>query len=75
MVAANVGITLLPLLAVKPPVAPSEHLQLVPFRGTPPRRHIGLVWRRSSAQAGLLQSLAELIRALPRDLFEYHAAT
>ena len=71
MVAANVGITLLPLLAVKPPVAPSTHLHLVPFRGTPPRRRIGLVWRKSSALTPLLEALAELIRALPRSLFEY----
>lgn len=74
MVAANVGITLLPLLAVKPPVAPSAHVHLVPFRGTPPRRRIGLVWRKSSAQAHLLTTVAGLIRALPRSLFEYRDA-
>ncbi|MCW5578880.1 MAG: LysR family transcriptional regulator [Dokdonella sp.] len=74
MVAANVGITLLPLLAVKPPVAPSAHVHLVPFRGTPPRRRIGLVWRKSSAQTHLLTTVAGLIRALPRSLFEYRDA-
>src|SRR6185436_16694679 len=38
MVAAGVGITLLPLLAVKPPVPVSGSIELVPFRNPQPSR-------------------------------------
>jgi LysR family hydrogen peroxide-inducible transcriptional activator len=70
MVAAGVGITLLPTLAVKPPIAPSADIHLVPFRGDPPSRRIGMVWRKSSAMTPLLEKLADLLRALPRDLLD-----
>ncbi|MGO1541687.1 MAG: DNA-binding transcriptional regulator OxyR [Luteimonas sp.] len=72
MVAANVGLTLLPALAVKPPVARSPDIRLVPFTDPPPSRHIAMVWRRSSALDGFLRHLAGLFRALPPELFEYH---
>lgn len=69
MVAAGVGITLLPVLAVKPPVAPSENIHLVGFRGRPPHRRIAMMWRRSSAIEPLLSRIAEVFRQLPPDLF------
>jgi len=65
MVAAGVGITLLPVLAVQPPVPPSPDIVLLPFAGKPPSREIAMVWRRSSAMAGFLQQLAQQLRALP----------
>ena len=69
MVAANVGVTLLPMLAVKPPVAPSPTMRLVGFSGAhPPSRRIAMVWRRSSAMADFLQQLATVFRQLPADL-------
>ncbi len=68
MVAAEVGITLLPVLAVKPPVPVSPAIRLLPFRGRPPSRQIGMVWRRSSAMDDFLGKLAAIIRALPADL-------
>lgn len=68
MVAANVGVTLLPMLAVKPPVARSDSIDLVSFRDPPPSRRIAMVWRRSTAMAPFLQELAAVIRALPDDL-------
>jgi LysR family transcriptional regulator, hydrogen peroxide-inducible genes activator len=68
MVAANVGITLLPMLAVKPPVAPSRDVHLLPFRDPPPTRRIAMVWRRSSAMSAFLGKLAGLLRDLPQDL-------
>jgi len=71
MVAANVGLTLLPALAVKPPVARSPDIRLVPFADPPPSRRIAMVWRRSSALDGFLRQLAALFRDLPRELFEY----
>ncbi|QSX79785.1 LysR substrate-binding domain-containing protein [Agrilutibacter solisilvae] len=70
MVAAGVGITLLPMLAVQPPVPTSADIALLPFRGEPPFRQIALVWRRSSAMAGLMMELAAELRALPRGLLQ-----
>jgi LysR family hydrogen peroxide-inducible transcriptional activator len=70
MVAAGVGITLLPMLAVQPPVPPSSDIVLLPFRGEAPFRQIGLVWRRSSAMGGLMAELAAELRQLPRSLFK-----
>ena len=67
MVAANVGITLLPMLAVKPPVAPSPDIRLVPFRDPPPIRRIAMVWRRSSAMSEFLSKLATVFRELPSE--------
>ncbi len=85
MVAANVGITLLPVTAVKPsacsnsiparpPVAPLENLHLIEFKGHPPSRRIAMVWRKSSAMAGFLKQLAEVFRQLPADLLDAHTA-
>ncbi|HWI24969.1 MAG TPA: LysR substrate-binding domain-containing protein, partial [Lysobacter sp.] len=69
MVAANVGVTLLPTLAVKPPVARSENIHLLGFRDSKPSRQIAMVWRRSSAMAEFLQQLAQVFRELPKELF------
>jgi LysR family hydrogen peroxide-inducible transcriptional activator len=70
MVAANVGLTLLPVLAVKPPVAPSHDIRLLGFDGVRPSRRIAMVWRKSSAMSGFLAQLAEVFRGLPPALFE-----
>ncbi len=70
MVAANVGITLLPTLAVKPPVARSENIHLLGFSDAHPSRRIAMVWRRSSAMSDFLQALAQVFRELPGSLFE-----
>ncbi|WP_269790208.1 DNA-binding transcriptional regulator OxyR [Stenotrophomonas sp. Iso1] len=72
MVAANVGVTLLPMLAVKPPVARSENIHLIPFKGQPvPNRRIAMIWRRSSAMGAFLEQLAQLFRQLPAGLLEF----
>ena len=68
MVAANVGITLLPALAVQPPVAHPRGIRLLDFSDARPSRRIALFWRRSSAMSGFLGQLAEGFRALPADL-------
>lgn len=65
MVAAGVGITLLPVLAVQPPVPSSSDIALLPFEGEAPHRTIAMVWRRSSAMGGFLMKLAQEFRALP----------
>ena len=74
MVAAGVGITLLPTLAVKPPVAPSSDIHLLPFRGHAPSRRLAMVWRKSSAIGPFLKQLAAVFKALPRELLDAHAA-
>ena len=68
MVAAGVGVTLLPMLAVKPPVSPSENIRLVAFRDPPPSRQMALVWRKSSAMSSFLRQLATVLRDLPPGL-------
>jgi LysR family hydrogen peroxide-inducible transcriptional activator len=67
MVAAGVGITLLPELAVQPPVTPSEDITLRRFREPVPRRQIAMFWRRTSVYQDLLPKVAEVMRgaALP----------
>jgi len=72
MVAANVGVTLLPTLAVKPPVARSENIHLIQFRGHAPSRRIAMFWRKSSALAPFLKKFAGVFRELPRALLDPH---
>lgn len=74
MVASNVGITLLPTLAVKPPVAQAPNLQLVEFSGHAPSRRIAMVWRKSSAMSAFLKQLAGVFKDLPSDLLDPHSA-
>lgn len=66
MVAAGVGVTLLPALSVHEPIAPSPNIRLVPFRDPPPSRKIALVWRKSSALDGFLLQIADAIGTLAR---------
>ncbi|QWP78814.1 DNA-binding transcriptional regulator OxyR [Lysobacter sp. K5869] len=70
MVAAGVGITLLPTLAVQPPVPNSPDIRLLRFSGTPPHRQIGMLWRRSSAMSEFLMQLADELRKLPAALLQ-----
>ena len=74
MVAANVGITLLPVLAVKPPVAPSPSIRLIEFQGKPPNRRIAMVWRKSSAMIPFFRQFAELLKELPHGLLDPHTS-
>ena len=75
MVAANVGITLLPALAVQPPVTQPPHIRLLSFTGAQPSRRIAMFWRRSSAMSAFLTGLAEVFRALPPGLLAPPAAS
>jgi LysR family hydrogen peroxide-inducible transcriptional activator len=68
MVAAGVGVTLLPTLAVKPPVARPDSIRLVGFRDPPPSRRVAMVWRKSSAMGDFLGALAHVFRELPPGL-------
>ncbi|WP_225212096.1 LysR substrate-binding domain-containing protein [Stenotrophomonas lacuserhaii] len=70
MVAADVGITLMPTLSVKPPVPRSENIRLLDLVGdNPPSRRIAMAWRRSSAMSGFLEQLADQFKHLPASLF------
>ncbi|MEO6104539.1 MAG: DNA-binding transcriptional regulator OxyR [Pseudoxanthomonas sp.] len=69
MVAANVGITLLPTLAIKPPVARSQNIHLLGFSDSHPSRRIAMLWRRTSAMHGFLLELSRVFSELPATLF------
>jgi LysR family hydrogen peroxide-inducible transcriptional activator len=70
MVAADVGITLMPLLAVKPPIAATSNVVIKPFRTPCPNRTIALVWRKTSALAPFYESLAGPLGDLPASLLQ-----
>ncbi len=70
MVAANVGVTLLPVLAVQPPIARTGNVHLTPFRGHAPSRRIAMFWRKSSAMHTFLLQLAEVFKRLPQGLLD-----
>lgn len=70
MVAADVGITLMPLLAVKPPIAATGNVVIRSFRKPAPSRTIALVWRSSSAISKFLKELAVSLKDLPPDLLK-----
>lgn len=68
MVAAGVGITLLPELAVQPPVSPSPDIALVRFVEPVPRREIAMLWRRTNPYRDFFPRLAAAFRDLPPEL-------
>ena len=70
MVAAEVGVTLMPVLSVKPPIPETHNLALRRFESPPPSRTIALVWRRSSPLGALMRDLAECVRGIPASLLE-----
>lgn len=61
MVAANVGVTLMPELAMGGRVA---GISYVPFKGKPPAREVGLCWRATSTRAALLKDMSKLLADL-----------
>lgn len=68
MVAAGVGITLLPALATRPPVPPSGTIHLLSFDDPRPSRKIALFWRKTSPLGPFLKELAQIFRDLPPDV-------
>lgn len=62
MVAAGVGVTLLPELAVRPPVPASDGIRLLRFADPVPRRRIAMFSRDTSVYGHLLPEVAEVIR-------------
>lgn len=68
MVGAGVGVTLLPELAVQPPVQVSDDIRLVRFAEPVPSRTIAMFWRSTSVYRDLLPEVAEVLRDLPAGL-------
>jgi LysR family hydrogen peroxide-inducible transcriptional activator len=70
MVAANAGVTLMPVLSVKPPIPPTDTIALRPFASPAPSRTIALVWRNSSPLGSFLRKLSETLKITPSLLLE-----
>ena len=68
MVAAGVGLTLLPELAVQPPVPAPDGVVVRRFATPPPTRRIAMCWRTSHPARDFLPRVAELFRDLPDHL-------
>ena len=61
MVAAGIGVTLIPEMAV-PVETRSAAVSISRFRAPEPRRTIGMIWRRTSPLGARLRDMAELVR-------------
>lgn len=70
MVATNAGVTLMPVLAVKPPIPKTDNIAIRPFAPPAPSRTIVLVWRSSSPLGKFLRQLAESLKVKPKSLLE-----
>ena len=61
MVAAGVGTTLMPEMAVD---TAHDDVVYLPFRNKPPHRNVGLCWRASSTRLPLLEELAPAVKRM-----------
>jgi len=61
MVAAGVGLTLLPTLATRGAYGSARGLAIRPFAPPVPVRHVGAVWRSSSARGPAIRAVVDLI--------------
>jgi LysR family hydrogen peroxide-inducible transcriptional activator len=61
MVATGAGITLLPELAGRGAYRSARGVALRPFARPAPVRHIGALWRRSSARRAAIDALCKLL--------------
>lgn len=72
MVAAGVGVTLLPALSVHAPIVQPASIRLVTFDEPAPSRRIALAWRKSSAMEAFLHQLADAVGTLARAQLQAH---
>ena len=70
MVAANAGVTLMPVLSVRPPIPVTDNIVLRSFEPPVPNRTIALVWRNSSPLGVLLRKLTASLTVKPTSLLE-----
>jgi LysR family hydrogen peroxide-inducible transcriptional activator len=61
MVAAGLGLTLLPRLAAEGPFASARGLTVRPFAPPAPNRVIGAAWRRSSSRAEAIRAVCDIV--------------
>ena len=61
MVAAGAGVTLLPELASRGAYGGARGVEIRPFARPAPVRHVGAVWRRSSARRAAIEAVARVI--------------
>ena len=59
MVAAGMGVTVVPRLSVPP--EPQPYVEYIPFEGAPPTRRVVLVWRRSFTRYEAIAALRNAI--------------
>lgn len=71
MVAANVGITLMPELAITSRTGPVRYL---PFKDDKPHRDIGLCWRASSTRRELIIEIGEVLKRTMKQIMGSKAA-
>jgi LysR family hydrogen peroxide-inducible transcriptional activator len=63
MVAAGLGVTLLPELAARGPFGSGHGLVVKPFTRPHPSRVVGAVWRRSSARGAAIDAVCDVIHS------------
>ena len=63
MVAAGVGITVLPATSITTPDKSNKLLRYIPFEKPAPMRRVVLAWRKSFTRVAAVQALAETIYA------------
>lgn len=61
MVAAGMGVTLLPKLACSGPFATNKSVLIKPFPKPAPTRTVGAIWRKSSTRIGAIKAISEVI--------------
>ncbi|MEP7314003.1 MAG: LysR substrate-binding domain-containing protein [Pseudomonadota bacterium] len=61
MVASGGGVTLLPELASRGAYGGARGVTVIPFARPAPVRHIGVVWRKTSARAAVIDAVCTLI--------------
>jgi LysR family hydrogen peroxide-inducible transcriptional activator len=64
MVAAGLGVTLLPELATRGPFAAAKNVVVRPFAKPVPHRMLGAAWRRSSTRSAAIGAICETIAAV-----------
>lgn len=62
MVATGAGVTLLPELASRGPYGSARGVVLRPFARPAPVRHVGAVWRKTTARKPAIDAICKLIR-------------
>jgi LysR family transcriptional regulator, hydrogen peroxide-inducible genes activator len=68
MVAAGLGITLLPELATKGPFGSGQGITVKTFSKPPPYRIVGAAWRKSSTRGKAIAALCDVIATVDKDL-------